>query len=106
MKRLCALAAALGMSLACWFPTTAAADPVGPTAALEAICVQQGGTWYPYEVDFVGQVVCYGDGFIVPSPLQLTYLDRLCKAAGYGGVSWFGKGIPVPGIHVQTWSCY
>jgi hypothetical protein len=105
MKRLCALAAAVVTSLGCWFAPTAAADSVGPIAALEAICVQQGGTWYPYEVPFVGKVVCYVE-FIVPSTVQLTYLDRLCKAAGYGGVTWFGKGLPVPGIYVGTWSCY
>jgi hypothetical protein len=106
MKRLFALAAALLTSLVCWFPPTAAADPVGPTAALKAICVQQGGIWYPSEVELVGKVVCYTDGFIVPSTKQLTYLNSLCKAAGYGGVRWFGKGIPVPGIYVATWSCY
>ena len=106
MKRLCAVAAALVTSLGCWFPATAAADPVGPIAALEAICVQQGGTWYPYEVESVGKVVCYGNGFIVSSAAQLTYIKSLCKAAGYGGALFFGKGIPVPGIYVGTWSCY
>jgi hypothetical protein len=110
MKRLCGLVAASAF-LFTGFVASASAEPSGPLSALEAICLQQGGTWYPYEVPFVGDVVCYDVGiavYQVPGSYessQILAVDRLCKAAGFTGVATFGKGIPGPGFFVVTWAC-
>jgi hypothetical protein len=103
MKRI-GLVAAAALLLGASAPA-ASAESTGPLAGLEAICLSEGGTWYPYEVEDVGKVVCYTNGLVFRSQTQLTRLDSLCKAAGYSGFTFFGKGIPVPGIYVETWAC-
>jgi hypothetical protein len=106
MKRLSGLFAVAAVLGALFIPTgTAEPSSTGPLAGLEAICLEQGGLWYPYPVEGVGQVVCYDVGIIVRSQTQLTYLGSLCNAAGYSGFAFFGIGIPVPGIYVETWAC-
>lgn len=105
MKRMGLVAATAALLLGA-SPPAASAESTGPLAGLEAICLKDGGTWYPYEVEFVGKAVCFDvNAFIVPSLTQLTYIERLCKAAGYSGFTVFGIGIPVPGIYVETWAC-
>jgi hypothetical protein len=104
MKRLCALMVTAAALITSIFIPAARAETTGPLAGLEAICLKEGGTWYPFEYEFVGKVVCFDPDFIVPSRTQLTNIERLCQAAGYSGVRTFGKGIPV-GILVETWAC-
>jgi hypothetical protein len=105
MKRLCALMVTAAALIASSFIPVASAEPTGPLAGLEALCLKEGGRWSPYEVEGLGKVVCFGPEFFVPSWTQLTNYQRLCKAAGYSGFVVFGRGIPVPGIYVYTWAC-
>ncbi|HET6643245.1 MAG TPA: hypothetical protein VFG93_08220 [Gaiellaceae bacterium] len=88
------------------------AGPTAPLTGAESICLAQGGTWYPTGFGvFEGLPVCTSTGFAVlqePGSYessQLVAVNRLCRAAGFGGVVTFGKGIPTGGFFVITWLC-
>ena len=110
MKRLCgliAVAAVLGgVSV-----TAGHAQASGPLTGLEAICLAQGGTFRPDAP--VGTALCTNTGLVVYSQIPGSYessglvaIDRLCKAAGFGGVHPFGKGTPDGGFAVAGWGCF
>jgi hypothetical protein len=110
MKRLCGLVATAAL-FAGVLISAGHAEPAGPLAGLEAICLHQGGTFQPGVP--AGIAWCTNTGFIVYSQIpgsnehsQLVAIDRLCKATGFGGVRPFGKGTPDGGFAVVAWGCF
>jgi hypothetical protein len=110
MMRLCGLIVAA--AVLCGVSATAGhAQASGPMTGLEAICLEQGGTFQPGAP--VNTALCTNTGLVVYSQIQGSYersglvaIDRLCKAAGFGGVHPFGKGTTDGGFAVAGWGCF
>jgi hypothetical protein len=84
---------------------------VRPLTGLKAICLEEGGTFQPGAP--VGTALCTNTGLVVYSQIAGSYessglvaIDRLCKAAGFGGVHPFGKGPTDGGFAVAGWGCF
>jgi hypothetical protein len=114
MKRVGLLAAA-ALLFAAW-ASPASADSTAPLTGAESICLAGGSTWYPNGFGgFEGHPACTQVGIVVwqkPGSYasnQLAALNSLCKAAGFGGVVTFGKGVVDEdgriGFAVATWVC-
>jgi hypothetical protein len=110
MKWLCGLVATAALFISVLVPA-GRAQSAGPLAGLEAICLHQDGTFQPGAP--AGFALCTNTGFIVYSEIPgsnessgLLAIDRLCKAAGFGGVRPFGKGTPDGGFAVVAWGCF
>jgi hypothetical protein len=110
MKWLCGLVATAASFVSVLVPA-GRAQPAGALVGLEAICLSQGGTFLPGRP--AGVAWCTNTGLIIYSQIPGSYersglvaIDRLCKAAGFGGVEPFGKGTPDGGFAAVAWGCY
>ena len=110
MKWLCGIVVTAALFTSVLVPS-GRAQPTGPLAGIEAICLSQGGTFQPGAP--AGVAWCTNTGLIIYSQIPGSYessglaaIDRLCKAAGFGGVRPFGKGTPDGGFAVVAWGCY
>lgn len=110
MKRLCGLVATAALIAGVMVPVGGARSS-GSVTGLRAICHKQDGTFLPGAP--AGVAWCTDTSFVVDSltpgsnaSSQLGALDRLCKAAGFGGVRPFGKGLPDGGFLVEAWGCF
>ena len=115
MKRVGLLAAA-ALLCAAW-ASPASADSTAPLTGAKKICLAGGSTWYPNGFGgFEGHPACTHVGITVwqqPGSYaknQLAAVNSLCKAAGFGGVGTFGKGVVDQegriGYSVDTWVCF
>lgn len=109
MKWLCGLLATAALFAGVFVPV-ARSESDGPLTALQAICLQQDGT-FGFVIP-VAPVGCHGVRLIfnreIPGSYERTGLvaiDRLCKAAGFTGVGEFGKGLPDGSFLAVTWAC-
>jgi hypothetical protein len=109
MKWLCALLATAALFAGVFVPV-GRAESTGSLAGLQAICLQQGGS-FQFGTP-AGEVACHDVGFVIHRQIpgsiessQLVAIDRLCKAAGFTAVREFGKGTPDGGFLVETWAC-
>jgi hypothetical protein len=92
----------------------ASADSTAPLTGAEAICLVQGGTWYPNGFPTFEHPLCADLELIVlqdpgsSASNQLTAANSVCLAAGFRGAQTFGKGIVVdgrPAFFVVEWAC-
>lgn len=115
MKRLCGLFAAAALLVGV-SASAASAESSGPLSGLEAICLMQGGVWYPTGFSDFPFPACGSPNVTVWQDVpgsyasnQLVAANRLCIEAGFSGVALYGKGVADeqgPGISVETWACF
>ena len=111
MKRLCGILATAALAAGV-FAQAGRAEPSGPLSALEAICLHQEGAYHPGAPP--GFALCTDiNGVIIDRQVpgseessQLIAIDRLCKAAGFGGVRSFERGLPDGRSALVAWGCF